>query len=139
MFKTAYGPRERVSMDFLDAAGDPIRSATKQCFKESCDINNILPAFDKQGVLSHVNEAQAFYGDFSEINEYQVSLNQVIAAQASFDSLPSSIRRRFGNDPGEYFEFVTNPNNIDEMVDLGLAIVDDPVPELVPAPPVKEV
>lgn len=121
MFRTAYGERKRVSVSFLDENENQLIGRTEQHHKASCDVNNILRKYDKTGLITHVNRSAASYGDFTEVNEYKVNLNMVMAAQDSFDELPSSIRKRFANDPGEFFEFVTNPANADEMVKLGLA------------------
>ena len=40
--------------------------------------------------------------------------------------LPSDIRKLFDNDPGEFFEFATNPANAGKMAELGLAPSTDP-------------
>ena len=127
MFNTPYdGNRNRVSLDFLDDEGRPAIGRTEQYHKDSCDVNTILKQYDRTGLLSHVNEMKAHYGDFTEVNEYQVALNTVIHAQDSFDDLPSDIRKKFANDPGLFIEFVTNPSNFDEMVEMGLAILPTP-------------
>lgn len=120
-FRTAYGARNRVATSFLDEEGNPLPTMTQQAFKAECEINNILRKYDKTGLITHVSGAVAQYGDFSEVNEYQESLNMVINAQNAFMALPSDIRKRFGNDPGAFFEFATDPSNNDEMVRLGLA------------------
>lgn len=120
-FRTAHGPRKRVSLDFFDDDGEPLQGRTKQSFKDQCDINCILRNYDKTGLITHVNDATARYGDFTEVNEYQDSLNLVIEADRAFSELPSHVRKRFGNDPGAFFEFATDPDNFDQMVELGLA------------------
>lgn len=94
---------------------------TEQHHKQACDINHILKRYDRDGVITHVTQAKAMYGDFSEINEYQESLNLVIKSKESFMELPSAIRQRFHNDPGEFLEFVTDPSNLDQMIEMGLA------------------
>lgn len=115
-------------ISFIDEeTGEPMESVTQQQFKKQCDINHILKQYDKTGLITHVNEAKAFYGDYTEVNEYQESLNLVIRAQDNFMSLPSKIRNKFHNNPGEYLEFVSNPENQEEMYELGLAI--RPMPE----------
>ena len=119
-FNTAYGKRKPFSISF------PEQGMTEQHHKQDCDINYILKKYDRTGLITHVNTATAQYGDYTEVNEYQESLNMVIAAQASFMELPSEIRKRFGNDPGSFFEFATNPENADEMVKMGLA---NPIPQ----------
>lgn len=127
----AANERLRVDVSFLDEHGDPLESMTKQQFKDECDINNVLKKYDSTGLITHVNKTQARFGDFTEVNEYQESLNIVIAAQAAFDALPSALRKRFANDPGLYVEFVTNPENEAEMIRLGMA---KERPQAAPAP-----
>jgi phage internal scaffolding protein len=120
-FRSAYSPRVKVALSFLDEEGNPLSTPTQQHMKAEVDINNILRQYDRTGLITHVNNATAQYGDFTEVNEYQESLNRVIAAQDAFAALPSNVRKRFANDPGEFFEFATNPDNFDAMVELGLA------------------
>jgi phage internal scaffolding protein len=129
-FRTPYTKRVRVSLDFLDEDGKQAIGRTEQHHKPACDINNIIRQYDKTGLITHTNAVKATYGDFTEVNEYQVALNSVIEAQASFSELPSDIRKKFGNDPGAFIEFVTNPDNAEECVKMGLA--DAPTPEVIP-------
>lgn len=96
-------------------------SRAKQEFKKECDINSIMAKYRNSGVVSHLNRYEGRYGDFSSATDYQTSLNQVMAAQAAFDSLPSAIRRRFGNDPASFLAFVQDPGNEAELVEMGLA------------------
>lgn len=119
----------RSSISFVDEEGNPLPSLTKQAFKDEVDFNNVLRKYDKTGLITHVNNARAHYGDYTEVNEYQESLNMVLKAQADFDALPGDVRKRFANDPGNFIEFVTNPDNLDEMRDLGLADPDEPDPQ----------
>ena len=120
--------RNRVTLNCTDADGNH-DGRTEQHHKDDVKIQNILKRYDKTGLITHVNAATARYGEFTDVNEYQEALNLVIDAQNSFDELPSDIRRRFGNDPGQFFEFATNPDNADEMVKLGLAEI---IPEDAP-------
>jgi len=115
-----YGDRDRVQVQFLDDEGNH-DGRTEQHHKDACCVQKIISQYDRTGVLQHVARAKAFYGDYTEVNEFQESLNLVMRAQDDFDALPSHIRKRFANDPGEFFEFVTNPDNHDECVKLGLA------------------
>jgi phage internal scaffolding protein len=95
-------------------------SLTKQASKDETDINFIMKKYQKTGIVEHVNEFQGNYQDVSGSQPYQESLNQVIAAQAAFDSLPSSVRAKFQNDPGVFLTFVNTPGNRDELIKLGL-------------------
>ncbi len=97
---------------------DPSRA--KQSFSNECDINKIMERFEKDGVLEHVNHHQGQYGDFLGVQPYNESLNQVMAAQGMFNSLPANIRTRFDNDPAKFLDFVADPENIPEMREIGL-------------------
>lgn len=119
--KLPYEARERVSIQFLEEDGTQALGLTKQCFKDECDVLNIISRHDRTGLIDHVNNAVAQYGDYSEINEYRESLDLVMQAQQSFGEIPSNIREMFNNDPGSFFEFATNPENHEKMAELGLA------------------
>lgn len=123
-----YDPSEPVRKSFLK----PTRA--KQSMKDECDINKIIPNYSKTGLITHVNTIQGHYGDFADVDEYQISLNNVLAAQDAFLELPAKIRARFANSPYEFVEFATNPDNLDEMRKMGLAppAEPDPKPETIP-------
>lgn len=96
-------------------------SLAKQSFKDECDINTLMERYQRSGVIEHVNRFGGRYGDFTGVQDYQASVNQVLEAQEAFMTLPSSVRKRFDNDPGVFLDFVMEPSNLDEMVSLGLA------------------
>lgn len=109
-------------------------SKTKQSMKAECDINNIMAKYQKSGLVTHVNERQGTYDDFISAPDYHTAMNQICAANESFESLPSGIRNRFHNDPALFLEFVQDPAHQDELVRMGLA---DPKPEKTPTEPVQ--
>lgn len=100
-------------------------SLTQANFRDDCDINQVMARFEKTGVLTHVNEKKPGYGDFTGYTDYHQSMNAVIEAQDAFMTIPSKIRAKFNNDPGEFLEFAENPENQEEMVKMGLL---DPIP-----------
>lgn len=100
---------------------DPV-SLTHQSEAAACDINQIMKRFERTGILEHRNTFEGQYGDFTDLPlNYHDSMNACLAAQDMFLTLPSGIRKRFGNDPGIFLEFVANPANGAEMVKMGLA------------------
>ena len=134
----------RVAIDFTNDV-----SMTKQSFKEECDINNILAKYKKTGLLDHVNNYQGDYTDVTSMGDYHQSQNMVIQANETFMSLPAEIRTQFANDPGQFLDFVENPDNKLAMEEMGLlkpsqkskAAEPDPVkpdPETTPTKPKKE-
>lgn len=111
-------------------------SLTKQAFKKDCDINNILAKYDKSQVLNYLNavsQGVGKYGDFSDVDDYQTALHKLHDADEMFMQLPASIRKEFSNDPGQFLDFVANPDNFDKMVAMGLAR-----PKAPEVPPVVE-
>lgn len=123
--KTAFG---------VDADGElvPQVSMTKQEFLPDCDIHNILAEFKVTGQIKHLaaNTAAGVYADLSGLPDFQTALNTVVAGEAAFASLPSKLRARFENDPAQFLDFMSNPDNQDEAIKLGLAVDTRP-----PAPP----
>ena len=96
---------------------DPSRA--KQSFKAECDINNIMAKYQKTGAVSHFAKNSPRYGDATGA-DFHTAMNLVTETQQLFLELPSSIRNRFGNDPSAFLDFVQNPDNRAEMVEMGL-------------------
>lgn len=112
-FRTAYGPKDRVKLVC------PEEGRTKQAHKSECEINNILARYQRTGVLEFVNQRQGQYGDVTGV-DYQQAMNLVAEARETFAELPSKVRNRFDNDPAAYLDFVSDPENTEEMIKLGL-------------------
>lgn len=113
--KTSVVDRRRVSISFADSP-----SMTKQSFKEECDINHLIKRYKKTGVVTHLNALEAQYGDLGAV-DFQEAMDIVVRANGLFADLPSKVRKRFGNDPAAFLEFMNSSENADEMIALGLA------------------
>jgi phage internal scaffolding protein len=122
-----YRPHKRVVFD--GTITNPITgeitsppSRAKQEFKDQCDMNNIIKAYRLTGQINHVaaNAAQGRYEDLPDEFDLQQSLNVVREADAAFASLPAKLRDRFGNDPGKFLGFLSDPDNLDEARRLGI-------------------
>jgi phage internal scaffolding protein len=111
---------------------------TQQHFKDECDINNILRQFNITGLLPEAPLSPR-YGDFTGIGDYHTALNQVIAAEDEFMSLPATLRARFENDPSQLIEFLDNPQNKNEAIKLGLINKIEELPQAVEVPQEKAV
>lgn len=132
MIRKALHDRERLTF----ATSGPSR--THQAHKEECDINRIMRRYAKTGVIEHVNRYQGRYGDFTQVPEdYESALAHVQEAEDMFMSLPSSIRKRFDNSPGEFLAFASDPDNADAMRELGLSGRPEPASDVIedPTPP----
>lgn len=110
-------------LHFDDSEGKPLAPVlVKQGFKQDCDINAIMKRYRKTGVLDHVSRVAARYGDFSSVVEYREALDKVLEADNAFAALPAELRKRFDNEPAKLLEFMDNPANLKEAIELGLAI-----------------
>lgn len=103
-------------------------SLTVQSQAEEADINTIVKRFGVTGMLPLV-ERPPLNEDFTEVFDFRSAMDMILAAQRSFEGLDANVRKRFGNDPAEFVEFCGNPDNLDEMRKMGLAVpkVDPPV------------
>lgn len=100
-------------------------SLTHQEFREESDINTII---DRFGIGENPIEAHQWVTNIDIANapdNYQDVMNQLNEARDQFMSLPAKVRSQFDNDPHRFVSFVSDPANGDEMVRLGLAVVQE--------------
>lgn len=90
-----------------------------QSYKKQCDINNIMKKYEKTGLITHTKE-NPMWGDFSNVDSYHESLNQVIKAKEAFATLSAKLRNRFDNDPAKLIAFLEDPANQEEAIKLKL-------------------
>lgn len=96
-------------------------SKTRQADAKDADINNIVRSFGVTGTLPAGGVRIPSYQDFEDVFDFRSALEAVKAAEASFMALPAQVRSRFQNDPQEFVEFCSDPKNIEELRELGLA------------------
>lgn len=117
-------PQKAIAESYLFAFDTGSESYVQQSFAEECDINNIVRKYMDVG--APLNERVPMYGDFSEVPDYQGAFEIVERAAASFASLPSEVRTRFGNDPGLMMDFLADERNLEESYQLGLRVKTPP-------------
>lgn len=115
--------------DGVDSKGKPFfpaRSMTKQEFTHELDLNVIMARFivsDFDPSTLPISARKALQGDFTGAPEsYHEALNLVVNAKQSFMTLDADLRARFDNDPQKFLDFVSDPENRDELIELGLAV-----------------
>ena len=97
------------------------KNLAKQEHKDSTDLNRLLDAKKRGAALSHLENFQGMYGDFSDMTErnFEDMQNQIANAITIFNDLPAELRQNeFGNKPGRFFEFVNNPENADKLDEI---------------------
>lgn len=106
---------------------------TKQSFAGEVDINKIIAGYEKTGMVTHLNSKEPFYGDVSEIGDYEHCLEVVKEAEELFGAMEAKVREKFKNDPAEMIDFLEDPSNIEEAVKLGM-VVEREKPPIVTTP-----
>lgn len=108
------------SDDYATLPGED-EGLVQQHMRDECDVNVIMRRYQQTGELTHISALAGEYGDFSDLLDYRDGLNQIEAANELFMELPSTVRDRFKNNPGEFLDFAANPDHLDEMIEMGLA------------------
>ncbi|WNK13970.1 MAG: internal scaffolding protein [Microvirus sp.] len=113
-----------------DFKGD--KGFTVQADRDDADINIIISRYQKSGVLPPISRGEPFYGDVSEFSGLADAMIKIKEADELFMTYPAEVRERFDNDKVKFVDFLDNPDNRDEAIELGL-ILKPVVPET-PAP-----
>lgn len=109
-------------------------SLTVQSERDRCDLNVIKNIYDRTGIMNNVRTDIPRYGDFTSFADYHSVVFRAQQAEDDFMSLPAALRARFSNDPGKLIEFVSNPSNAAEAVNLGLLVNPGVSPQVIQEP-----
>lgn len=130
--------RKRLAVSFKE-----VQSRTKQMFRDGTRIDNVLKKYATAGVDSAMapwlfaqGMATAPFG-VDQGKDYHAQLSAVTAVRQYFESLPSRLRLRFGNDPGQFVAFVSDSRNREEAEKLGLVKAPEKAPISPPAKPAE--
>lgn len=96
------------------------KTVTQQHMENDCNINEIMGRYLKTGILPQYPNMNPTYGDVSNLGTYENCVQKVKAAEEDFMALPAAIRKRFGHNPGKLLEFLSNEENYEEAVKLGI-------------------
>ena len=101
---------------------DPDSDRTKQEFRDECDVNKIISGMEAQGLIQNFNRFGPDWaeGEVDAPESFHEAMNMVVDAQQRFEGLPSKVRAEFANDPARFLDFMSDPDNRDRAVDLGL-------------------
>ncbi len=120
---------------------------TKQSFKDETDVNAIIQKHTRMDTLSHLEQWGGQYGDLSDF-DFQTAQNQIAHANSMFEKLPASVRNEFSNSPEQFFDYVNDEENRNNLATLlpelaapghkplpTNATAAEPQPEPEPTPP----
>ena len=124
-FRSAYNlGNEDYSQSFTDGL-------TEQHHTDTCDINKILAQFMETGIMPNTN-ANPQYGDVSDV-DFTSMQNQLATAKTLFEELPEPVKARFNNEMHTFLTFAENPDNLPELVDMGLAVKNERIAQALQA------
>ena len=89
-----------------------------QSFKDSMDINKLLEKAQRDGLIRHGVKFEGEYDDIAA-EDFQTAQFAVAKANTMFETLPSTMRNRFGTTE-KFLQWAQNPNNANEMQKLGI-------------------
>ena len=116
-FRSAYNlGNEDYSQSFTDGL-------TEQHHTDACDVNKILAQFHETGIM-HQTQANPQYGDVPDV-DFTSMQNQLATAKTLFEELPQLVKDRFNNEMHTFLNFAENPDNLPELVDMGLAVKNE--------------
>lgn len=82
--------------------------------KDSTDINRLVKSFTPP------DPRQLQFFDTTELPDFREMQDTIVRVHDQFAALPSRLRERFNNDPTDLVEWLADPENQDEAVELGL-------------------
>jgi hypothetical protein len=130
--------QRRVAVYFdkdVDKVTGPSRNRVKPEFLRETKIDVIIERATRTGLVP----TKPFPGYRNVTGtDFLTMQNAIIDVQKYFDSLPSDTREFFANSPVNYLDFIADPKNKDQAIELGL--IEKPAPAPVePAPDVPPV
>lgn len=118
------------------------KTLTVQADRDSADINRIVDKFEKGQTLTRINSRPPFYGDVSKFSGLADALMKVQETEELFMVFDAKTREKFDNDPVKFIEFLENPANRDEAIEMGIIKAPQkeptPAPGPAPTPPVPD-
>lgn len=109
-----YNPGPSDGIKFIE------ESLTHQEFYEDTKTENIINKYVRIGANPYLPASVGQFLDTTTISDFQTNMERFRAVSEYFESLPSDIRLKFGNDPKYFAQFASNPENKNALQELGL-------------------
>lgn len=109
----------------VDDENNVIKVLTKTSGKSNVEqhhrteIKKMVERAEREGLF---RASTRFEGEMDDFPAYDFMEAQFHMARANsmFESLPSQVRQKFDNNPAAFMQFANNPDNAQEMVNMGL-------------------
>lgn len=95
-------------------------SMTKQNELDNANINSIVKRHMSIETLTELDSLELQFGEITSTDLLDAK-KMIMESNEAFYKLPSSLRKQFGQDAGAFIDFATDPENLDQMVEWGLA------------------
>ena len=95
-------------------------SKVQEQFADACQTDTIIRKYNMMGVNPFIAEGSSQYLDTTQIPEFFVAQNAQVKVKEYFEGLPADIRLEFNNDPMQFAEVVSDPQNADYLREIGV-------------------
>lgn len=95
-------------------------SKVQEQFADACQTDTIIRKYNMMGVNPFISAGGSQYLDTTQIPEFFVAQNAQVKVKEYFEGLPSDIRLEFNNDPMQFAEVVSDPQNADYLREIGV-------------------
>lgn len=102
-------------------------SLTSQEFKDECNINKILYKYASQAKLLGLPLSEVLpkldsnaFRDVSNSETFQQSMNRIVQMEELYRSLPSDVRRKYGDTVEGFIGALGNPSEYEYLADHGV-------------------
>lgn len=109
------------------------RSRTKQAPKDDADINKLVSRYRDRDAADARNmrvpldptvirSRTPIFGDFTLVKDFHSTQEAIVQFNREFMRLPANLREKFGNNSENLANFLSDPENHEEAVKLGLRV-----------------
>lgn len=95
-------------------------SKVQEQFADACQTDTIIRRYNMMGVNPFIAAGGSQYLDTTQIPEFFVAQNAQVKVKEYFEGLPADIRLEFNNDPMQFAEVVSDPQNADYLREIGV-------------------
>lgn len=113
-FFTKYNPPK------ISGFSSEMESKVQEQFADACQTDTIIRKYNMMGVNPFIAAGGSQYLDTTQIPDFICANNAQVKVKEYFEGLPSDIRLEFNNDPMQFAEIVSDPQNADYLREIGV-------------------
>lgn len=95
-------------------------SKVQEQFADACQTDTIIRKYNMMGVNPFIASGSSQYLDTTQIPDFICANNAQVKVKEYFEGLPADVRLEFNNDPMQFAEVVSDPQNADYLRDIGV-------------------